>query len=117
MPSARVERAQLLLRRQRARAAGESLGDVRVSIPSKMHSQCTGFASSLTSQSSWLESNQHPSCSQGTCPATRLQLEEVDHPGYDPGSAALQAAAFTRTASDPTVTRRGYDPREARVKT
>jgi hypothetical protein len=51
-------------------------GDVRVSIPSGMHSQCTGFASSLTSQSSWLESNQHPSCSQGTCPATRLQLEK-----------------------------------------
>lgn len=71
---ARVERASLLLRRQRARAAGKSLGDVRVSIPSRMHSQCTGFASSLTSQSSRLESNQHPSCSQGTCPATRLLL-------------------------------------------
>ena len=76
MLSARVERASLLLRRQRARAAGESLGDVRVSIPSEMHSQCTGFASSLTSQSSWLESNQLPSCSQGTCPANRLQLEK-----------------------------------------
>lgn len=48
--SARVERASPLLRRQRARSAGESVGDVRVSIPSRMHSQCTGFASSLTSQ-------------------------------------------------------------------
>jgi hypothetical protein len=55
--SRRESNAQLLLRRQRGRAAGESLGDVRVSIPSKMHSQCTGFASSLTSQSERWESN------------------------------------------------------------
>ena len=33
------------------------LGDVRVSIPSEMRSQRTGFASSLTSQSAAVESN------------------------------------------------------------
>ena len=102
--SARVERASLLLRRQRARAAGESLGDVRVSIPSEVHSQCTGFASSLTSQSSWLESNQHPSCSQGTCPATRLQLEKWSIPGYDPGCAALSVVAA------------GFEPAQVEVR-
>lgn len=72
--SARVERASFCLGDSAPGPRARALGDVRVSIPSRMHSQCTGFASSLTSQSSRLESNQHPSCSQGTCPATRLLL-------------------------------------------
>ena len=75
----RASRTRFASAEEAARASrGERLGDVRVSIPSEVHSQCTGFASSLTSESSWLESNQHPSCSQGTCPATRLQLENLN---------------------------------------
>lgn len=109
--SARVERASHLLRRQRARAAGESVGDVRVSIPSRMHSQCTGFASSLTSQSERWESNPPDVLIPNQAALLEPALREWFRSESNRRLSLFRRALSPGQLPNREVTRRGYDPR------